>query len=88
MRPDRRLSPAYPRKPQLLDATDHDDWADDDKHLNISRWTTLGFGKHEGKTLPELFALTSPGFFGSVVRPPYMGQSLVTQRCCIDEFAP
>ena len=62
MKPDRRLAPGCLRKPQLLDATDHNGWAGDDENLNISRWTTLGFGKHKGKTLPQVICV-DPAWF-------------------------
>ena len=62
MRPYRQLSPGYLREPHLLDATHHDGRVDDDKNVRTSTWTTLPFGRHAGKTLPQVICV-DPAWF-------------------------
>ena len=46
----------------MLDATDYDGWVDDDEAVNISTWTTVPFGRHAGKTLPQVICV-DPAWF-------------------------
>ena len=62
MRPSRRRSPDHPRKPYKLDATDDDGCVHDAEDVHISTWTPLRFGRHAGKTLPQVICL-DPAWF-------------------------